>query len=160
MSLVTMQFFDGAVAKFFEASDGSFWEDTVIDANGRYNMALSNDAPSLSDSSWTQIPEIARGNGYFNGASEHVGNRYVIGHDLIQVGNISTMTGVKVVQSAAGGDIGPFQYLIFYEFSSRELICFWDHGSPVTIPNGGMHTFFFNGSPDVGTIFTLRTLEV
>jgi len=67
MSLVTMQFFDGAVAKFFEASDGSFWEDTVIDANGRYNMALSNDLPSLSDSSWTQIPEIARTNGYFNG---------------------------------------------------------------------------------------------
>ncbi len=160
MALVGMQFFDRHVDDFFGSLNGAFWEARISLPNGRYQMALSNHAPSLNDTDWNQIPEIARSNGYFNGATEHVGNRYVIGHDLIQVGNVSTMTGVKVVQTAAGGDIGPFQYLIFYEFSSRDLICFWDHGSPVTIPNGGMHTFFFNGSPDVGTIFTLRTQEV
>jgi len=160
MALVQMQFFDGVVEKFFENANTMFWEDRVILPNGRYQMALSNVAPSLSFSDWNQIPEIARGNGYFNGATEHVGNRYVIGHDLIQVGAVSTMTGVKVEQQAAGGSIGPFRYLIFYEFSSRLLICFWDHGSSVTLLDGEIHTFYFNGSPNVGTIFTLRTQEV
>ncbi len=160
MALVGMQFFDGAVDLLFSDFSTMFWEAQISLPNGRYQMALSNSLPSVSDSDWNQIPEIARGNGYFNGATEHLGNRYVTGHDLIQVGKVSTMTGVKIEQTAAGGDIGPFQYIIFYEFSSRRLICFWDHGSPVTIPNGSMHTFFFNGAFDVGTILTLKTQEV
>ncbi len=160
MALVKMNFFDVAVEDLIAGPGGAFWEDTVIAANGTYQCALSLATPNLSDVSWTAIPEIARGNGYFNGESEHLGNRYVFGHDLIQVGNIATMTGVKISQLAVGGSIGPFRYIILYRRGDRRNICFWDHGSEVTILDGLTHEFFFNGSPDVGTIFTLRTLEV
>ena len=160
MALVKMNFFDNAVEDFFDSLAFQFWEDRVINAKGIYQCALSLVAPVISDVSWTSTPEIARANGYFNGAGEHLGNRYVFGHDLIQVGNISTMTGVKISQLAVGGSIGPFRYITLFRRGDRRNVCFWDHGSEVTILDGLTHEFFFNASPDVGTIFTLRTLEV
>jgi len=157
MALVPMIFFDNAVADIFRKSLAR-WEDDLADPAGFFQMALTNTTPNpATDLLFTDIPEIPRVNGYFTGQSEHSGDRYDIDHDILTVGKTSTMTAIKIEQQAAGGSIGPFRYMVMYGGSvtpDRPLVCFWDHGSEVTILDGFIHTFFFNGSPNVGTVFT------
>lgn len=160
MAIVPIQFFDGAVA--LSIAGLSRWEDAIIEPDGSYQIALTNTQPDpVNDVLFTDIPEIPRVNGYFNGLPEHSGNRFVFGHDMITVGKTSTLTGVSFSQQASGGSIGPFRWIVMYFTSTvpdRPLVCFWDHGSAVTILDGLTHTFFFSGSPNVGTILTGRSI--
>ena len=161
MAIVPIQFFDAHVADI-ATNEQARWELLVIEPDGFYQMALTNTQPDpANDVLFTDIPEIPRVNGYFTGQGEHLGNRYDINHDIITVGKTSTMTGVSFSQQASGGSIGPFRWIVLYATPSvpdRPLVCFWDHGSPVTILDGFLHTFFFSGSPNVGTIFTARSI--
>lgn len=92
---------------------------------------LSNAAPSVSaDLIKTDVLEIGAGNGYTAGG-EDAQNTYT------EATGTGSCIGVDVVWTAAGGTIGPFQYVILYNDTPTgpidPLIAWWDHGSAVTL---------------------------
>ena len=61
--------------------------------------------------------------------------------------------------TAAGGTIGPFQYVALMNFTQttplKPLICWWDYGSALTLQIGETFSVKFNNSETTGTIFTI-----
>lgn len=114
---------------------------------------LSNTAPDAeADAVKADLAEISAGNGYTAG-----------GEDTQNSGARSTttftLTGTKIVWTASGGTIGPFQYVVHYNDTPTSpadpLINWWNHGSAVTLASGETFTLKFNNSDTTGTIFTL-----
>src|SRR5262245_25781049 len=88
-------------------------------------VCLSNTAPDIAiDTEYADIVEIASGFGYTTGGAD-------IQNDISRSGGITSVTGVDVVWTATGGDIGPLQYLILYNDSAsgKPLIGYWDLGT-------------------------------
>jgi len=58
------------------------------------------------------------------------------------------MTATDIVWTAAGGDIGPFRYVVLYNdtAASDELVGWYDYGSNYTIPNGKTFTLDFGAT--------------
>ncbi len=113
---------------------------------------LSNAAPSTSaDLVKADIAEIATGSGYTgpqdtqNTGAETTGTY--------------TLTGTKVVITASGGTIGPFQYVILMNTTPvaplDPLIGWWDRGSALTLQDGESFSIKFNSSDTTGTILTI-----
>lgn len=93
---------------------------------------LSNATPSASaDLVKADLAEISGGNGYTAG-----------GHDtqntVTRSGLVSSVTGVDIVITAAGGTIGPFRYAVLYNdtHASDALIGWVDYGSAITLQIG------------------------
>ena len=104
---------------------------------------LSNATPSASlDSVKADLAEIATGNGY-TGPEDIV-------NDYTEAGGTGTLTGVDVVVTAAGGSIGPFQYVILQNTTPASpldpLIAWWDNGAAVTLADGESFTVDFGAS--------------
>lgn len=92
---------------------------------------LSNATPdAAADAVKADLAEISGGNGYTAG-----------GHDTqnatSRAGGVTSVTGVDIVITAAGGSIGPFRYAILYNDTPSSpadpLIGWYDYGAPITL---------------------------
>jgi len=104
---------------------------------------LSNAVPSASlDSVKADLAEIATGNGY-TGPEDIV-------NDYTEAAGTGSLTGVDVVITAAGGSIGPFQYVVLHNTTPAApldpLIAWWDYGSAVTLADGESFTIDFGAT--------------
>jgi hypothetical protein len=114
---------------------------------------LSNAAPSASgDAVKADLAEITAENGYTAGGEDAQ-------NDLSETGGTATLVGTKIVWTASGGTIGPFQYVVLYNDTPTSpadpLIAWWDYGSALTLQAGETFSVKFNNSETSGSIFTL-----
>ena len=117
-----------------------------------FKLALSNTSPTAAtDTQWltgTHSPPAAA-------------NNYTTGGETVTVTGTEasgtlTVGGDEVVYTASGGDIGPFRYAIFYNTTDNDnMICYWDHGSSVTLNTGETYTVTFNSDATDGKIFDI-----
>ena len=105
---------------------------------------LSNTAPSTSlDAIKADLAEIAGGNGYTAG-----------GHDTQNVtsraAGVTSVVGTDIVITAAGGTVGPFQYVPIYNDTptapADPLIGWWDYAAALTLQIGESFTIDFGAS--------------
>lgn len=121
-----------------------------FDAN-TFKVALSNSAPTASNTVLADITQISGTNGYTTG-----GTATTIA--VSETSGTTTVTGTQVVFTASGGSMGPFRYVVLYNDSATSpldaLVAWWDYGSSITLADGETFTVkFSNTSP--GAIFTL-----
>lgn len=109
---------------------------------------LSNAVPSasLDAVAFTDLAEIAAGNGYTAGG-EDTQNTYA------EAAGTGTVTVVDVVWTASAGTIGPFQYVASYDdtHATNQLISWWDYGSALTLNATETFTVDFGSN----TLFTI-----
>jgi len=101
---------------------------------------LSNTTPSASlDAVKADLAEISTGNGYTG--PEDTQNA------TSRSGGVTSVTGVDIVISASGGQVGPFQYTVLMNDTPTSpldpLIAWWDYGSAVTLNDGEDFTIDF-----------------
>lgn len=118
-----------------------------------FHVYLSNTVPSASlDAVKADLAEIAAGNGYTPDGIDTL-------NTMAEAAGIATVTGTKAVWTAAGGSIGPFQYVVLMNFTQttplKPLVSWWDYGSALTLLTGETFTVKFNNGDPTGTIFTL-----
>lgn len=118
-----------------------------------FKIYLSNAAPSASaDAVKADLAEISAGNGYTAGGEDTQ-------NTMAEASGTATVTGTKVVWTASGGTIGPFQYVALYNDTQSSpadpLVSWWDYGSALTLQAGETFTVKFNNGDPTGTIFTL-----
>lgn len=115
-------------------------------------VMLTNVAPVATNTIKGNLTEISAGNGYTAGGDDAQ-------NDYTESSGTGTLTGVKVVWTAAGGQIGPFRYVVLYNDSPSSpldpLIGWWDYGSSITLNDTETFSVKFNGSETTGTIATL-----
>lgn len=113
--------------------------------------ALSNTAPTATLATFSQITEITAGSGYTAGGE-------LTGGVGANAAGTVTYTGTNITWTAAGGTIGPFQYIVHYNDTPTSpadpLINWWDRGAALTLQDGESYTIKFNGGASSGTIFT------
>lgn len=114
---------------------------------------LSNAVPSASlDAVKVDLAEISATGGYVAGG-------YDAQNTWAESTGTGTLSGTKVVITAAGGTIGPFQYVVLYNDTQTSpadpLVAWWDYGSALTLQDGESFSVKFNNSDTTGTIFTL-----
>jgi hypothetical protein len=117
------------------------------------NVYLSNATPSASaDAVKADLAEISAGNGY----SADGGDTQ---NTFAESTGTGTLTGTKVVFTASGGSIGPFQYVVLMNVTQtsplKPLIGWWDYGSALTLLTGETFSVKFNNSDTTGTILTV-----
>lgn len=108
-------------------------------------IALTNTAPSQSNTVLANITQISSGNGYTTGgatvtitsSSQTSGTYKLVGSDV-------TFT--------ASGSMGPFRYAVLYNDTATndELIGYWDYGSSITLATG--ETFTVDLDPTNGIL--------
>jgi hypothetical protein len=124
-----------------------------LDATGHtLNIYLSNITPDVAaDTIKTDLAEIATGNGYTG--PEDTAQTWA------EVTGTGTLTGTKVVITAAGGAIAQFRYIVLYNDTPTTpldpLIAYWDYGSALDLADGESLTIKFNNGDPTGTIFTI-----
>ena len=108
-------------------------------------VALSNTAPSQSDTQLSQITQIANGSGYTTGgaAASITSSSQTSGTYRLVLGD---------VVFTATGSVGPFRYAVLYNDSATndELIGWWDYGSSITLNSG--ETFTVDFDPGTGAL--------
>lgn len=110
-------------------------------------VALTNSAPSASNTQLSDITQIANGNGYTTG-----GTTATIASSA-QSGGTYKLT-LNDVLFTASGSLGPFRYAVLYNdtASNDELIGWWDYGSSITLASGETFNTDFDASNGVLTI--------
>ncbi len=111
-------------------------------------VALTNTAPTSSNSLLADITQIANGNGYTTG-----GTAATISSSAQSSGTYKLVLA-DVVFTASGGNVGPFRYAVLYDDTSTGdmLIGYWDYGSSVTLSDGETFTVDFDPSAGVLTL--------
>jgi hypothetical protein len=116
-----------------------------------FKVALTNSAPVGTETGLSGITQITAANGYTAG-----GNTTTI--SIAESTGTTTVSGTQVVFTASGGAMGTFRYYVLYNDTATSpadaLVCYWDHGSAVTLNDGESFTIKFNNASP-GTIFTL-----
>ena len=107
-------------------------------------IALSNTAPTSSNSQLSHITEIS----YTNCSSR-----------VITTSSSSQTSGVyrlilNDLTLTASGTVGPFRYVVLYNDTATndELIGWWDYGSAVTLATAETFLIDFDGSAGVLTL--------
>ncbi len=71
----------------------------------------------------------------------------------------TVLSADKITLTASGGALPTFRYYGIYNDSATSpadaLVCFWDHGSDVTLADGESFDIKFNGADTGGTIMAL-----
>lgn len=128
-------------------------------------IGLTNTSPNAADvrvdttvspdqiQATSNANEIAAGNGYTEGGGSLTG---VTG---TRSSGTVTVAANEFTWTAAGGTIGPFQYVYLYDntaktTATRPVIAWWNYGAALTLNDGETFTVRFN-SASPGTIFTL-----
>lgn len=99
-------------------------------------IALSNTAPSASNTVLANITQISAGNGYTAGGfAITVSSSAQSGGTYSLVLNAATLT-------ASGGSIGPFRYVVLYNDTATndELIAWLDRGVALTLADTQSYT--------------------
>jgi len=111
-------------------------------------VALTNSAPSASNTVLADITQISGTNGYTTGGTQ-----------ATQVSSAQTSGTYKLVINdvtftASGGSLGTFRYAVLYNDTATndELIGYWDYGTTLVITNGNSFTVDFDGTNGVLTI--------
>lgn len=111
-------------------------------------VALTNSAPSASNTVFANITEISSGNGYTAG-----GTAATISSSA-QTSGTYKLVLADVVFTASGGSIGPFRYAVLYNDTPTSpadpLIGWYDYTTNVTITAG--NTFTVDFDPTNGVI--------
>lgn len=112
-----------------------------------YKVALSNTAPSASNSVLADITQITAANGYSSG-----GTATTI--TLSTSSGTAKVVGTDVVFTASGGSIGALRYAVLYNAttSGNPLVGWWDYGSSITLASGETLTVDFDGTTGILTI--------
>lgn len=117
-----------------------------------FRVALTNTAPVATNTILANITQIANANGYTTGGIDAQVT-------WAEVTGTATATGTKVVWTASGGTMGPFQYAVLYNDTQTTpadpLVAWWDYGSALTLQIGETFSVKFNSSDTTGSIFTL-----
>lgn len=115
-------------------------------------VLLTNVAPTAANAVKADLTEIGAGNGYTAGGEDTQNTG-------AEASGTYTLTGTKVVWTAAGGTIGPFRYVDIYNDTPTSpadpLIGWWDYGSALTLQIGETFSVKFNNSDTTGTILTI-----
>ena len=111
-------------------------------------VALTNTAPSASNTVLADITQIAAGNGYI-----------ADGAQATQASSAQTAGTYKLVLNdvtftASGGSLGTFRYAVLYNDTATndELIGFWDYGTTLSITNGNSIIVDFDATNGVLTL--------
>lgn len=115
--------------------------------NGVHNFSthackvmLTNTAPASSNAVFSDLTEIASGNGYAAG-----GNAATITSWSQSSGTAKLILADPSTWTASGGSIGPFRYAVLYNSTptspAKPLIGYWDYGgSSITLASGETFT--------------------
>jgi hypothetical protein len=106
-------------------------------ATHAFKIMATNSAPALTNTAKANITEITAGNGYTaGGATTTISKSNALG--------VETLIGTDITWTASGGSIGPFRYLVLYNDTqttpAKPLVCYWDHGSSITVASGQTYT--------------------
>ena len=124
-------------------------------ANGIHDLdtntikaALSNTAPSATDTGLADITQIATGGGYVSG-----------GYTLANTAGSASGTEFKLdaddlVIAASGAAIATFRYIVLYNdtVASDKLILYYDLGSAIDLSDGSSYTLEFDPTSGILTI--------
>lgn len=111
-------------------------------------VALSNTAPSATDTQLSDITQISGVNGYTTGGAT------VTVSSSAQTSGTYKLVITDPTWTATGGSMGAFRYLILYNdtASNDELIGYYDRGSSLALSSGDSYTADFDATNGVLTI--------
>lgn len=109
-------------------------------------IALTNTAPTSSNTVLANITQVANGNGYVTGGSQATQS------SSAQTSGTYKLVLADVVFTASGGTVGPFRYAVLYNDTSTsdQLVGYWDYGSSITLAD--TETFTVDFSPTNGVM--------
>ena len=110
-------------------------------------VALTNSAPSASNTVLADITQISNGNGYTTG-----GTAATISSSAQSSGTYKLVLADVVF--TASGSMGPFRYVVLYNDTAAndELIGWYDYGSAITLASGETFTVDFDATNGVLTL--------
>jgi hypothetical protein len=116
-----------------------------------FKAALTNTAPTVAtDTGLANITEIAATGGY------SAGGYALDGVTWTQSSNVTKLTITDEVITAAGGNVGPFRYIVVYNDSATSpadaLIGYLDYGSALTLADTETLTLDFSAADGLMTI--------
>lgn len=105
---------------------------------------LTNTAPNVATHAVkADLAEITAQNGYPAGGTD-------VQNATSRTGGVTSITGVDVVWTAAGGSFGPARYAVLYNDTPTSpadpLIGYWDYGSSITVNDAETLTSDFGSS--------------
>jgi hypothetical protein len=119
-------------------------------STGTMKIALTNTAPSATQTKLSNITQIAAANNYAAG-----------GFTITTSGTTNSGGTYKLILTdkiftASGGAVGPFRYFVLYNSSSttttNALVGYWDYGSALTLADGETVTIDFSATSGVLTL--------
>jgi hypothetical protein len=104
---------------------------------------LSNATPNVATNAVkANLAEITNQNGYAAPVDTQ--------NATSRTGLVTSVTGVDLTVTAAGGTVGPFRYAVLYNDTPTSpadpLIGYWDYGSAITLADGEAFTVDFGTS--------------
>lgn len=102
-----------------------------------YKCYLTNTLPVATNTVYNTPADLSTLNGYTAGGTT-IGT--ITGAQVS--GTFSFSGGTNPAWTASGGSIGPFQYAVFYNFTSatKPLMGWYDYGGAVTLTSGNTFT--------------------
>lgn len=92
-----------------------------------YKVCLTNTQPNLADASYTDLSEIASGNGYTTGGDSTT---------VTKTTSLGTTRWFGTdVTFAATGAMATFRYAVVYNntHASKPLVCYYDYGQAISL---------------------------
>src|SRR5688572_15578369 len=117
--------------------------------------SLTNTSITSTMAVLSTITLLSSGNGWTTGVD--------VQNDEFRAGGTATVFGVSFTITAAGGTIGPFQYVVLDNSNTTEatrpLIGYFNYGSALTLQDTETLDVKFNSAAvgTTGTIFTVTT---
>lgn len=103
-------------------------------ASNTFKVALTNSAPSASNTVLADITQISASGGYTAGAG---GGYTLSGVSYTESSGTATLTHTDLVITATGGSVGPFRYIVYYNDTATSpadaLVGWLDYGSALTL---------------------------
>lgn len=111
-------------------------------------VALTNSAPSATNTLLADITQISAGNGYTTGGTQATQS------SSAQTSGTYKLVLNDVTFTASGGSIGPFRYVVLYNdtAASDELIGYYDYGTSLTVTSGNSFVVDFDATNGVLTL--------